>query len=308
MARSAYAGRMRAPREVARIVGAVLLALLGAGHARADEYVVFHVDPARSWVRVGEASGVGVYLGPGLQTSAAPFESQLGRLPGVSASPQTGLPGTPDGLGTRIEGRLLAIFIPNAAAPTGLLLSPYATMLRLAPSGTWRPGTPDDPTTSAPAALAFVADAGGFESLLHVALRRTAFQIRGYFPIPASRALNSAGVTLHLQGGEVSVGTGTPVSVFGSGALIKEGFYIGSVSGGLFEDLGAGEKQITLPLQFNASLDPQDFGGIPANGSLSFNGQIVATTTPVPEPALALTGLATWAALAALARTRREAK
>lgn len=299
---------MRIPREVVRVVGAALLAFLGADHARADECVVFHVDPARSWVRVGESSGVGVYLGPGLQTSAAPFESQIGRLPGVSALSQTGLPGTPDGLGTRIEGRLLAIFVPNASAPTGLSLSPYATMLRLAPSGTWRPGTPDDPTTPASAALAFVAGAGGFESMLLVALRRTAFQIRGFFPIPASRVLDSAGVTLHLQGGEVSVGTGTPVSVFGSGALIEEGFYIGSVSGGLLEDLGAGEKQITLPLDFNVSLDPQDFGGIPASGSLSLDGQIVATTTPVPEPALALAGLATWIALALLACARREAK
>jgi hypothetical protein len=284
-------------------VGA-LLALLLAGSSRA-EYVVFHVDPARSWVRVGDSNGVGVYLGPGLPISPIPFASQIGRLPSVSAFAQTGLPGTPDGLGTRIEGRLLAVFTPDASAPTGLLLNPYATMLRLTTSGTWRPGTPDQPTKSAPAALAFSADAGGFTSLLFVALRRTAFQIRAFFPVPASRVLASTGVTLHIQGGEVSVGT-TGSGITSTGALLEEGFYVGSVSGGSLEDLGEGEKQITLPLQFDVALDPQDFGGIPASANFSLTGQIVATTTPVPEPSLALAGLAAWMALAAFARLRRE--
>lgn len=292
---------MRAPTIAAGALFA--LVALASASARA-EFGLFHVDPARSWLRV-DASSVGVYAGPGLGIPLASVESQLGRLPGVSATKQKGLPAFADGRVTRIEGQLFGSFTPSVASPTQILLGPYATMLRLAPSGSWLPGLPEERETPAGAQLAFVVGAGGFDPVVAVALRNAAFQLRVFLNVPASGVLASNGLTAHVQGGQLAVAAGSPALVSAEGSLVEDGFYLGSVAGGLFESIGEGDRQITLPFQFTVPLGPSSFGGAPLFANLAVSGQIVATTTPVPEPH-ALLSLAAAALTLAVLRRRRS--
>lgn len=290
---------MRVPSFAAAVL---LLAVVHAGAARA-ELVLLHVDPAQSWIRMDE-SGLGVYAGPGLGAPIATVRSQLGLLAGVSSIKQTGLPAVADGRTTRIAGRISGSFTPSAAAPTQILLGPYATMLRLTPSGSWLPGLPGDRETPAGADLAFVVGSEGFDPVVAVALRRAAFQLRVFFSVPEGGTLASNGLTAHVQGGDLAVAAGTPAFVSADGSLVEEGFYLGSVSGGLVEQIGEGEQKITLPFDFDVPLGPGSFGGAPLVANLAVSGRIVATTTPVPEAAPFLSLAAAAATLAGLRRRR----
>lgn len=282
------------------LAAAAFLVSLGVPAARAD-WVEFHVDPSQSWVRI-DGSNLGVYAGPGLGIPLATVETQLGRLAGVSAIPQAGLPAAADGRVTRIEGTLGGSLMPSAAAPTQILLGPYTTMLRLAPSGSWLPGLAEDRETPAGAQLAFAVGDGGFDPVVAVALRRTAFQLRVFLNVPQSGALASSGLTAHVQGGDLAVAAGSPALASADGSLVEEGYYLGSVAGGLFEQIGAGDQRITLPFQFAVPLGPSSFGGAPLTANLTVIGRIVATTTPVPEPHAPLALATAVLTLAALRR------
>jgi hypothetical protein len=304
---------MRCPSP--QLLAFVALGALLAPRAAGAEAVLFHVDPAQSWVRVQDGSELGLYLGPLGVVPSWPLVSQLGRIGGASASAQPGLPGPADGRATRIRGRVFAFLTPDAATPTNILISPLATMLVPLPSGTWwppafEPPDPNDPepppppTTPAPAQLAFTTESALPGLQATIALRDVALQLRLGRPLVdqgGGRRGFSGAVTAHGQGGVIDV---EALGAAGRGGFRKAGFYLGAVSGGLLEDLGPGGLRLTVPFTFDVPLRADLVGGLPARGNLALQGRIVATTVPVPEAGGAGPALAAAAVLGALVRRR----
>lgn len=286
--------------RVSKVALAPLLAVCLASPAGATR-MLLSVWAPESWIEIGASSQVSIEL---TELHNMPLVSQVGIRPGVGAAV---LPdgSVSNGLRTNLTG---TVFLDVTGDQLQFLSE--RTLLEPIESGLWLPGALEDWETpaGAQAGVAFSDVDLGLEG--NAALRQSFLTIR----------MPNHTLTLTDEGGGVQSFTLTPAKPvtyrFATGHLdwdlgltgasaskgIPEALMYDPDGTGALEDLGGGQKRLTLPFDFDLVLTQATVGGpIPTQVTLHLAGELVAYAIPIPEPG---TGLLLGSGIAIMAWAR----
>jgi hypothetical protein len=281
---------LRAFRKL-RWIGAVsLVVAFAASPIAADEFRTFYVDPSRSTIRFDSGDA-------GFQLSSDTFA-----LGGLSA--QTGAT-------SALSGSFVASASGDFANPTGVFILPGTSDFQVANDNSIAPAL-DGVAGTAPAAFGVSFMDGTFLLRTNAALRDLRLTASGFLEVlsnPAGPQGLRGDLNWQIASGIADVrmdiglaGRGLLSGVIHQAAGVFQGFVFSSSS--QLTEISPGEYELRLPFGFNASGSsvPGPIVALSVLGSL--DGEIVATTIPVPEPSAAWTALASLLTLGVLRATR----